>query len=547
MIAPALRDAHAQHGAGRHDAARATLLRYLAAKPRDADALCLLAEVHLALGEPSQSLLVAERVLGTTPGAGAALLIRIRALAAAGRWDDALSRASELCHGPGAASPEAWKLRSDLLLKAGVPAQSVACLRQGLARCGPDESLLLSLAYAQNVAGCESPEQERETHELLAQLLGPPRPRRWPNVPDPRRSLNVAILSSDLRLHSCAFFLAGWLPHLDRGATRLFLYSTGSEDDTSTRFKAMGQWRACATLSPAGLAELAARDAIDVLIDANGWTAPGHMRALAPGIAPVQATFLGYPGTTGLPSMTWRLVDRTTDPPGAETNCTERLWRLEDCLWNFAPDPAWPEPATTPAPRSRVRFGSFNHAAKVGERCMALWGRLLSAIPESELIVKSPPGVDPATPWLARLESRVGPGRVRVLPHVPETSGHLALYAEVDIALDPTPYNGTTTTCEAIWMGVPVVTLAGDRHRARVGASLLTTIGLADFVALDEDDFVRRASALAADPPRRAALRTSLRTRMAGSALCNGRAYAHRFELAVRGMWREWCERGPNT
>lgn len=538
MTAPAVRDAQASHAAGRHDAARALLLRYLAAKPRDFEALCLLADVHLALGDPAQALLATQRALAAAPGTPGPLLLHARALAASGRWDDALSRAADLCQSTGTALPHAWKLRSDLLLKAGAPSQSVACLREGLALCGDDESLLLSLVYAQNVAGCDSPAQERETHQRLARLLGPLQPRPWPNTPDPDRPLNVAILSSDLRLHSCAFFLQGWLPGLDRA--RLFLYSTGAEDDTSARFKRMGQWRACASLSAAGLADLAASDAIDVLIDANGWTAPGHMRALAPGLAPVQATFLGYPGTTGVPSITWRLVDGVTDPPGAEAACTERLWRLDGCLWHFAPDPAWPEPAT-PARKPRVAFGSFNHAAKVAERCMALWGRVLRAVPGSELVVKSPPGVSAAAPWLARLESCVGPGRVRVLPHVPETSGHLALYAEVDIALDPTPYNGTTTTCEAVWMGVPVVTLAGDRHRSRVGASLLGTVGLAEFVAADEDAYVRIASRLASDAPRLVSLRTSLRTRMANSPLCDGPAYAAKFERAVRGMWKEWC------
>ena len=539
MTAPAVRDAHALHVQGRPAAARALLLRYLASKPRDADALCLLAQVHLALGEAPQALLAAERALGAAPGAPGAILQHVRALAEVGRWDDALSRASGFCHGSGAPIPDAWKLRSDLLLRAGTPAQSVACLREGLTLCGEDESLLLSLVYAQNVAGCDTPAQEREAHQRLASLMGPPRPRNWPNSPDPDRPLNVAILSSDLRLHSCAFFLAGWLPHLD--PTRLFLYSTGTEDDSSARFKAMGQWRACASLSPEALAERAAQDAIDVLIDANGWTAPGHMRALAPGIAPVQAAFLGYPGTTGLPSITRRLVDALTDPPGADVACTERLYRLDGCLWHFQPDPAWPEPATPSASKTHVTFGSFNHAAKVGERCMALWGRVLGAVPGSELVVKSPPGVAAAAPWLSRLESHVGTGRVRVLPHVPETSGHLALYAGVDVALDPTPYNGTTTTCEAVWMGVPVVTLAGDRHRARVGASLLATIGLSDLIAPNEDAYVQVASNLASDHSRRAALRTSLRGLMAGSPLCDGPAYAARFERAVRGMWREWC------
>lgn len=538
MTAPAVRDAQASLAAGHYDAARALLLRYLAAKPRDADALCLLSHVHLALSDPSQALIAAERALAFAPGALAPHLPHILALAGVGRWVEAISGAADLCRGPGAGAPAFWKLWADLLLKAGEPSRSVACLREGLALCGDDESLLLGLVFAQNVAGCDSPEQEREAHQRLARLLGSVQPRHWPNPPDPDRPLNLAFLSSDLRLHSCAFFLQGWLPLLDR--VRLFLYSTGIEDETSVRFKAMGQWRVCASLSPAGLAALAASDAIDVLIDANGWTAPGHMRALAPGIAPVQATFLGYPGTTGIPSITRRLVDGVTDPPGAEAACTERLCRLDGCLWHFGPDPAWPEPAT-PARRPRVTFGSFNHAAKVGESCMALWGRVLSAVPGSELVVKSPPGVSAAAPWLAKLESHVGAGRVRVLPHVPETSGHLALYSGVDIALDPTPYNGTTTTCEAIWMGVPVVTLAGDRHRSRVGASLLGTVGLTEFIAADEDAYVRLASGLASDSSRLALLRTSLRTRMANSPLCNGPAFAAKFERAVRGMWKEWC------
>jgi predicted O-linked N-acetylglucosamine transferase (SPINDLY family) len=265
---------------------------------------------------------------------------------------------------------------------------------------------------------------------------------------------------------------------------------------------------------------------------------------LARGLAPVQISYLGYPNTTGVPEITHRFVDEITDPTGeADAFALEKLIRFSPCAWTYeAPDDA-PSPAM-PEEGSPVTFGSFNNFLKVTDETLAVWSKILSQVPESRLLIKSVYLEDSEVRKniVERLSAAGIPHeRVEISGLLASTQDHLATYNRVDVALDTFPYNGTTTTCEALWMGVPVVSLIGDRHAARVGLSLLTAIGHAEWAAENEADYIEKAVALANDRTRRGTLRESLRGEVAGSILCDHAGQAARFETALRQLWNEWC------
>jgi predicted O-linked N-acetylglucosamine transferase (SPINDLY family) len=263
--------------------------------------------------------------------------------------------------------------------------------------------------------------------------------------------------------------------------------------------------------------------------------------------APVQVTWIGYPNTTGLAAMDWRITDWWADPQGEEQYHSEKLCRLTEGFLCYRPSPEAPPLSPPPAVRKGyITFGSFNSLPKVTSRVVALWSRVLRTVPGSRLLLKSKPFADPGTRRRYReLFARhgIGSGRLELRGNVASVKEHLATYDEVDIALDPFPYNGTTTTCEALWMGVPVVGLAGKHHAARVGLSLLSRVGLAGMVATDEDGYSAVARMLASDPARLAALRKGLRPAVANSSLCNARAFVAGLEEAYERMWAAGGER----
>jgi predicted O-linked N-acetylglucosamine transferase (SPINDLY family) len=295
------------------------------------------------------------------------------------------------------------------------------------------------------------------------------------------------------------------------------------------------------------LVDLVRTDGIDILVDLAGHTADNRLTAMASRAAPVQVAYLGYPATTGLATMDARIVDAFTDPDSVADHASEKLCRLDRCFLAYEPS-LYPEIAPPPVlHRGHVSFGSFNNIAKLNPEVVSLWSTVLRAVPESRLVLKHDVSHDSGVQeHLAGLFARQGVARHRLvfLERTPDLLSHLAAYAEIDVALDPFPYNGTTTTCEALWMGVPVVTLAGDRHAARVGASLLTASGLDAWVARDLEDYRRTACQLAESPRLLSALRSLLRPQLVGSSLCDAGAMAQSFERALRGLWSEWCASG---
>jgi predicted O-linked N-acetylglucosamine transferase (SPINDLY family) len=369
-------------------------------------------------------------------------------------------------------------------------------------------------------------------------------PRPAPMAPLAGRRLRIGYASPDFCSHSCSYFLVPLLAGHDRAAVDLFAYSDVADPDgvTAAFRNLVPNWRETFGLDDAAFCAAVRNDGIDVLVDCAGHTRGNRLGAFAQRPAPVQFTWLGYPDTTGLACFDARLVDAVSDPPGdSDDAASEPLARLGGGFLAYMPPPFAPPLAPPPIAKLGVpTFGSFNNLPKISDASVALWACVLRAVPEAQLAVKAM-GLGEASAQ-ARLAARfaasgIDPARVVPIPFDSAVQSHIARYSGIDIALDTTPYNGTTTTCEALWMGVPVVTLAGRRHAARVGASLLTQIGAEDWIAGDCDAFARIAAGLARDPPALAAIRADLRRRMLASPLCDGARLARQIEVLCRDIW----------
>jgi len=370
----------------------------------------------------------------------------------------------------------------------------------------------------------------------------------FPNAPEPARRLRVGIVSPDLRAHSCAFFLEPLLRHLDPAQFELYLYHDHfREDAVSERLKSLAaKWRNFVGQPTSSVEETIRADRPDILIDLAGHTGiSSKLPLFAKHLAPVQINYLGYPNTTGLTAMHYRFTDAIVDPVDeADAFATEKLVRFSSTAWAYEAPANAPEPIVRNTNNRPITFGCFNNVAKISDTTLALWGRVLAAVPDSRLLLKGRGFGSPAQRqrYLERLDAAgIAAGRVEFLERTAKTEEHLAIYHQVDVSLDTFPYHGTTTTCEALWMGVPVVTLMGDRHVARVSGSLLNAIGRPEWVANTADDYVRIATELAADRDALTAIRTGLRDQVKNSALGDHAGQSARFATALRECWQAWC------
>ncbi len=361
------------------------------------------------------------------------------------------------------------------------------------------------------------------------------------NERDPGRRLRVGYLSPDFRKHSVAYFIEPVLEAHDRDKVEVFCYASVGEGDAVTeRLRALSDhWRDVTFMDDDQAAETIRADRVDVLVELGGHTMASRLAVLARKPAPVQATYIGYPNTSGLPQVDWRITDGISDPEGeAESRHTERLARLPSGFLCYRPPDDAPEPEASE--RDAVVFGSFNNLSKVTPAVAAAWAAILNAVPGARLFLKAKPLGDPGT--RKRIADRfaehgVPEDRLEMVGWIMDGS-HLAAYDRIDVGLDTFPYNGTTTTCEALWMGVPVVTLEGRTHAGRVGKSLLSRVGLDDLAAPDVNAYVAKAAELANDRARRGELKTNLRDKMA--PLTDAKRLAGELEDAYRVMWREW-------
>lgn len=467
------------------------------------------------------------------------------------------------------------------LLEQGRAERSVAVLADGLFNDSGDERLAGFLCTVSNYMAPVDRRaiiaRHRNFGRIAAMLdMAKPMvhaftPQRLPGEPGPHGPwagrgrggrVRVAILSSDLRGHSVAFFLEPLIDHLDRSRFELVAYPTAPrQDDVTRRFRdrivregGPNAWRSFEAADDRKAAKQIADDRIDILIDTNGLTAGERTDILRLKPAPVVLTAIGYPNTTGLATIDWRLVDSITDPPpeaGGLDDAAERLVRLDPCFLCYRPpDGAPPVEDRSAEPVGGAVFCSFNALIKYTDAAVALWSRVLHAVPGSTLLLKAQ-GLKDARTARATVERfaahGVDPARVRTAGFAPGIDAHLRTYSGAHVALDTFPYCGTTTTCEALLMGVPVVSLAppppGGMHASRVGASLLSAVGLPELAVETEDRFVQTAAALATNGPLLAELRRTLRTRLLASPLCDQAGYAARFGVMLSGLWTDWCER----
>jgi len=361
-------------------------------------------------------------------------------------------------------------------------------------------------------------------------------PRRDGN---PSRRLKVGYISPDFRQHSVSYFIEPLLAAHDLAVVDVFAYADVPQPDAVTaRLKTLvPQWRDIAGVSDDAVRRLIAQDDIDILVDLAGHTVGNRLGVFVPRAAPVQITALGYPGTTGLPSMDARLCDTMTDPPAADAWATEKLIRLPGLHCYGPPADA---PPVSPLPSGPFTFGSFNKLAKISDATVMLWSAVLKAVPTARLIIKSKPLAEPVTraATMARFAAQgIAPERLDLLGWVDDAAGHLGLYNKIHVALDTVPYNGTTTTCEALWMGVPVLTMAGTGHAARVGASLLTSAGRPEWITENAGAFVAIAVKISNNINELNEDRQSLRAQMKTARLCGARGYADAVEAAYRALW----------
>jgi predicted O-linked N-acetylglucosamine transferase (SPINDLY family) len=364
--------------------------------------------------------------------------------------------------------------------------------------------------------------------------------RRAARNRNPGSQVRVGYLSPDLLKHPVGFFVEPILKHHDREKFEVICYSdNASTDELTKRLQNLDlTWHECSAWNDVRLDEQIRSDELDILIDLCGHTAKNRTIVLARKPAPILATYLGYPGKTERPANDWLIADHNLCPTEQQLDSHERIARLSNCFLCYQPQPDSPDVAQPPFEKNGfITFGSFNHLAKLTESTIRLWSRVLDAVPNSRLVLKALPLADKETRDLTQrrfADCGIDTTRIEPLPPTVPLSVFLAEYSRMDIALDTVPYNGGTTTCDALWMGVPVVTLPGGRFCSRMGASVLKTVGLEEFVATNADDYVRLATTLAADARRLRTLRSSLRNRVRDSLLCNSKQFTSDFEETIR-------------
>ncbi|MGE3480769.1 MAG: tetratricopeptide repeat protein, partial [Gammaproteobacteria bacterium] len=464
-----------------------------------------------------------------------------------GRVDEAVARAQQAV----AIDPQHAKAQLNLgnaLLRQCRLEEAAACCSRAR-ELDPDLSdahsaLLMVLHYM----GVTPADELYAEHLRFGQRFEAPlRSLRTPhaNERDPGRRLRLGYVSADFCYHSVAYFFEGILAAHDR--TRFTItcyYNHNQQDGMSERLRAAADdWVPCRGMTDEQLAKRIRADGIDILVDLSGHTRGNRLLAFARRPAPVQVTYLGYAGTTGLEAMDYRLCTEDTDPPGAEAWHSERLQRLPRSLWCYRPllDPG-AAAAVRPDRTNEIVFGSMNAFAKVSPETLRLWCEILNASPASRLVMTSVPEGEARSRLRDRFAAEgIAPERVELYGKLPYAE-YRELLGRVDIALDPYPYNGTTTTCDTLWRGIPVVSLRGEASVSRAGYALLKAVGLEGLAARDAEGYVRTAVELAHDAGRRAELRAGLRARMESSVLRDEAGFTRELEAAYRAMWRAWCE-----
>ena len=550
----------------------------LARAPDDADVLNLLAAALLAQGRTQEGIGHLRRATALAPSAKAHAHLGA-VLAATGDFDGAIAsyrnavalkpddaeawstqaallkalarydEAEACCHAGLRVDPRHAAMKHTLatvMFEQGRVEAAIATLRESLAlqpaNAAAHSELLRILSYSDAQDPAEVFREHRAWAERHARPLEDAAPAHR-NDADPVRRLRVGFVSPYIHKHAVTFFLESVIAEHDPAHLELFLYAdVARPDDYSARLRQYGaNWRSTVDLDHAQLAQLIRDDAIDILVDLSGHTANNRLLAFARRPAPIQVNWLGFPSTTGMASMDYRITDAYCDPPGMTEHLnSEKLVRLPGIYMAWRPPDGTPAVGPLPAlANGYVTFGTFHSAFKISPTIAALWARILERVPRARLRVLAISGVA-AERHARELFSATDPRRIDFLPRL-AFDDYLAAFQPVDIALDTFPYHGATTTCFALWMGLPVVVLEGATHASRADVSMLNNVGLPQLVAKTGDAYVDIAARLTHDLPRLAQLRADLRNIMARSPAADGRSCARNLERAFREMWVTWC------
>ena len=408
-------------------------------------------------------------------------------------------------------------------------------------------NLLLTLNYTASHAPSYYLEQARLCGRIVAEKVGT-RFSTWECAARPER-LRVGLVSGDLRKHSVGYFLEGLLIHIDPARIELIAYPTHhEEDELTTRIRPYFlAWKSLVGKSDEVAARLIHADGVHILIDLSGHTSHNRLPVFAWKPAPVQVTWLGLPSTTGVAEMDYVLGDPHAIPAEFENHFSEAVWRMpESCLCLTVPTSqvnVAPLPALS---TGYVTFGSFNNLAKMTDAVVAVWVRILNSVPNSRLLLKTKQLNDLVVcekTFQRFVFCGIAPDRLQLSGTLASADDHLATYNKIDIALDTFPYPGVTTSVEALWMGVPVLSLRGDRFLSRTAGSIAHNAGLPDWVAADEGDYVAKAVTFTSNLERLAVLRNGLRQQVLASPLFDAPRFAKNFEDALWGMWQKWRDR----
>lgn len=546
MSAAALmRSAQANHRAGHLAKAEAGYRQVLASDPVHPHALHMLGLLEYQLGRHHAALPLIVEAIRNQPEGGMYynLGLVLRALgqlqAALESFDKAIEELPCLA--------DAHAGRAVTLLDIGFPDKAVESYREAI-RLGPDLPDFHSgyLLAAQYLNGYSPAELRRDHARYAGRFEAPLLAKRFRHPPARplSRPLKLGFVSGDLRTHPVGLLLHGVLARLPRGKFELHLYSSHSPsagDRITEALRMLGRWTSIEALPDEAAARRIHADGIDILVDLSGHTGHNRLPVFAFKPAPIQVSWLGYTATTGLSSIDWLICDEVSVPDVEAETCSERLWRIPGSRLCFTP-PEVEVPVTDPPllREGRPTFGCFNNLAKLNDTVIALWARLLAESSGARLYMKSRQFQHSMSrdALFARFERwGVARERIEVEAFTPRDDGYLSAYGRVDIALDPFPFTGGATTLDALWMGVPVVTLSGHSMVSRQGESVLRAIGVEEWIARDGDDYLHIARSLAADPARLAAIRQSLRARLIGSIVGDVAQYARALEEAFEGMW----------
>ncbi|MGD0768278.1 MAG: tetratricopeptide repeat protein [Tepidisphaeraceae bacterium] len=547
-IQPKMADAHNNLGGVlaarvRLPEAVAQYRQALSLRPDFAAAMSNLGSALRLLGQRAEAIQVLRRAIQLAPDLPEAFNNLGIALKDDGQLDEAVATYRK-CLAIRPSMADATNNLGNAYKDCGNVRDTVACYGRALA-LGPSEpgihsNLVYTLQFHPGYDDESLFREQRRWNEIHATpLKASIRPHDNDRSPD--RKLRVGYVSAYFYSQAESFFVAPLLENHDRQQFEIHCYASVVRPDQFTRRlkSAADSWHDVLGSRDADLAEQIRRDRIDVLIDLAMHMAHNRMLVFARKPAPVQIAWLAYPGGTGLDAMDYRITDAFMDPlesPAAYYR--EQSWRLPDCWCCY--DPMCDLPPAPPRTDGPIRFGSINNPCKNNDAILALWARILSGVPDSRLLMQSFSEMDKNRIRSILHRGGVAPERIEFVPRT-QRNDYLRLYDSIDIGLDPLPYNGITTTCDALWMGVPVVTLTGQTAAGRAGVSILSTVGLTELIARTQEQYVQIVTQLAGDPPRLAQLRSTLRQRMTQSPMMDGPGFARKMESAYRQMWQRWC------